>query len=200
MSALPQKLGTMTEAEYLEFERRSDMKHEYASGDVLAMTGASWNHNVICQNTATSLGSQLADRDCTVVSSDMRVQIAAARAYRYPDVIVVCGQPQFMDDRMDTIRNPVILIEVLSPSTALVDRNEKLREYRQLSSLQEYLLISQNEPRIERFLRQDADNWLYTEVVGLDESISLPSVTCTLALSEVYKKVAFESTDEENAL
>jgi Uma2 family endonuclease len=176
------------------------MKHEYASGDVLAMTGASWNHNVICQNTAISLGSQLVDRDCTVVSSDMRVHIAVARAYRYPDVMVVCGEPQFMGNRKDTIRNPMILIEVLSPSTALVDRNEKLREYRQLPSLQEYLLISQNEPRIERFLRQEAGNWLYTEVVGLDDRISLPSIACILALSEVYQKVAFESAGDENVL
>jgi Uma2 family endonuclease len=105
--------------------------------------------------------------------------------------MIVCGAPQFIDDRADTVTNPQVLIEVLSPSTALVDRNEKLREYRQFPMLQEYLLIAQSEARIERFVRQDDDNWLYTDIVGISKQVHIPSVDCMLPLAEIYSKITF---------
>lgn len=187
----------ITEADYLAFERNSDTKHEYANGKIYAMTGASWQHNVICANVVTALNMQLAKSPCVVVN-DMRVQVAAAKSYRYPDVAVVCDPPQFADERTDTITNPALLIEVLSPSTALVDRNEKLREYRQLASLQAYLLIARDEPRIERFLRQDAQNWLYADVTGLDARLALPApLNGALALADVYRKITFDGDETQ---
>jgi Uma2 family endonuclease len=184
-----------TEAEYLAFEQTSDMKHEYVDGKIVAMTGASWNHNLICVNTSTSLNLQLTNRDCRVTSNDMRLKVVSKLSYRYPDVMVVCGAPQFAGGRTDTITNPILIVEVLSETTALIDRNEKLDEYLQIDSLQEYVLISQDEPKIERYLRQPSGDWLYTQVVGLQHSIDLPSIGCKLALSDVYKKVTLTPED-----
>ena len=122
----------------------------------------------------------------------MRVQIKFAGAYRYPDISVVCGEPEFAETKPVSLLNPTILIEVLSPSTAVADRIQKLREYRRIPALQEYLLISQDSPRIERFLKQDDINWLYTDLSGLDQSLALPSVDCTLKFADVYRRIAFD--------
>ena len=189
--ALPHNPGTLTEDEYLAFEHRSEIKHEFVNGEVVAMTGASWKHNVICANTSAALHSQLTESPCIVTASDMRLKIAATNTYRYPDVMVICGEPLFTDDRSDIVLNPVVLIEVLSPSTALIDRNEKLREYRQIPILQAYLLLSQDSPRAERYLRQDERNWLYTDISGLNTHIDLEAISCTLALNNVYNKIIF---------
>lgn len=185
----------MTEAEYLAFERASDIRHEYLDGHVYAMTGASRAHNLISTYTAASLINQLRGRPCEVYASDMRVRVSATGLYTYPDVTVVCGNPQFADSALDTLLNPVLVIEVLSPSTESYDRGKKFQHYRQLESLREYVLISQDSPRIERFLRQDDGTWLLTDAAGLDASLELASVACTLALAEVYEKVTFQSEE-----
>lgn len=182
----------MTEAEYLAFDAANEIKHEFKRGRVYAMTGASVRHNVITANTITHLNNQIGERDCTVTSSDVRIHIASKRAYRYPDVTVFCGDPVYVEGRVDTITNPVLLVEVLSPSTALIDRNDKLAEYTQIDSLQVYLLVSQREARVERYMRHGADEWLYTIASELDDSVALPSLDCTLALSEIYRKVSFD--------
>lgn len=181
-----------TEAAYLAFEETSDIRHEFTDGVLVAMTGGSWNHNLICVNTSTTLNMQLADTDCRVTSNDMRLKVAARVSYRYPDVMVICGVPQFHTDRVDTITNPTVVIEVLSASTALTDRNDKLGEYLQIPSVREYGLISQHETKIERYLRQPSGNWLYTQVSDPTGSIDLPSLGCTLALADVYRKVTLE--------
>ena len=185
----------MTEAEYLAFERASDIRHEYLDGHVYAMTGASRAHNLISTYTAASLINQLRGRPCEVYASDMRVRVSATGLYTYPDVTVVYGNPQFADSALDTLLNPVLVIEVLSPSTESYDRGKKFQHYRQLESLREYVLISQDSPRVERFLRQDDGTWLLTDAAGLDASLELASVACTLALAEVYEKVTFEAED-----
>lgn len=185
----------MTEAEYLAFERASDIRHEYLDGHVYAMTGASRAHNLISTYTAASLINQLRGRPCEVYASDMRVRVSATGLYTYPDVTVVCGNPQFADSALDTLLNPVLVIEVLSPSTESYDRGKKFQHYRQLESLREYVLISQDSLRVERFLRQDDGTWLLTDAAGLDASLELASVACTLALAEVYEKVTFEAED-----
>jgi Uma2 family endonuclease len=183
----------MTEAEYLQFEQDSDTKHEFVKGEIIAMTGASWNHSVICFNIGTTLNNQLAGKDCTVVGGDMRLKVTSKLSYRYPDVMVICGQPDFVDSRVDTISNPKVIIEVLSGATALIDRNEKLREYRQVETVEEYLLVSQNEARIERFMRTDTDTWIYTDTVGLEKTIDLPSIGCVLALADVDNKLTLDN-------
>lgn len=180
----------MTEAEYLEFDAASEIKHEFVNGEVFAMTGGSLKNNVICMNAGTTLNNQLENKDCIVSTSDTRVKVASKVSYRYPDVTVICGEPQFVDDRVDTISNPIVLIEVLSPSTALVDHNQKLDEYILINSLQEYVIISQNEAKAERYLRQVSGDWLYTQVTGLEGQINLPSIDCALSLADIYRKVS----------
>ena len=184
----------MTEDEYLIFERDSDIKHEFANGEVYAMARASWNHTVIVSNINTRLNVKLENSSCLSVTSDMRVQVVSVKSYRFPDVIVVCGEPQFKDADVDILTNPTVLVEVMSPTTALVDRNEKLYEYFRIPTLQEYLIISQDRARVERYLRDaDNDEWRYTERIGLDTAIDLPSLSCRLSLSEIYNQVQFKS-------
>lgn len=186
----------MTEAEYLAFEAGSETKHEFVNGNVFAMTGASFTHAVICQNCATTLATQLTDKPCTVVTNDVRVRVASKVSYRYPDVMVICGEAEFYENHKDTLINPIVILEVLSPSTALVDRNEKLDEHMQIASLQEYVLVSQDNAKVERYLRQASGDWLYSKVIGLDGALDLPSLGCELALKTVYKKVALGKVQE----
>lgn len=194
----------MTEAEYLEFEENSEFKNEYVNGRVYAMAGASWTYTVINQSTGTTLDMQLLDKPCIVVSSEIKLKVESKKvSFRYPDIMVVCSEPQFVNERVDTIDNPTVIIEVLSPSTALEDRNAKLEEYTCLKSLQEYVLISQDEAKIERYLRQQSGDWLYSNVRGLDAKLKLPSIGVTLDFAFVYKKVTLKhevdnSTEEEN--
>lgn len=188
----PEEPLQMTEAQYLEFEATNDLKHEYRQGNVYAMTGASVRHNTITMNIGTQLNIQLAERDCVVTSADTRVHIVSKSAYRYPDVTVFCGDPSYLAGRTDTITNPVVLVEVLSPSTALTDRNEKLVEYIQIESLHAYLLVAQDEARIERFMRHETGEWLYSLYTGWDDEVHLPAIHCKLTLAKVYQKVAFD--------
>jgi Uma2 family endonuclease len=192
MVALTQESTRMTEAEYLAFERASETKHEYIDGHVYAMTGGSPAHNLITMYTAVSLANQLQGQPCAVYPSDMKIK--ANRDYVYADVSVVCGDPQYQDK--DILLNPIVVVEVLSPTTEQYDRGRKFQQYRQLESLQEYLLIEQDKPRIEHYLRQADNTWLLADAVGLDASLELPSIGCTLKLADVYQKVTFEQNPQ----
>lgn len=190
MSAPPKQRYTVDE--YFAIERSSDVRHEFIDGEIYAMSGGSSAHSQISQNTASSLHYQLRDQPCIVYNSDMRVKINN-RDYTYPDIPVVCGEPQ-VENEKHTLLNPTLIVEVLSPSTANYDRGEKFDRYRTLESLQEYVLIAQDEARVERFLRQNngKGEWLYAAAVGLEATLTLPSIGCTLALTDVYAKVDFE--------
>ncbi len=194
MSAIQKRYVEMTEAEYVAFERASEFKHEYRSGTIVDMTGASERHNLIGTNTVSLLFPQLRGRGCKIYANDMRVKVRQARLYTYPDIVIMCGEARFADDTFDMLINPTVIIEVLSPSTESYDRGEKFQHYRSLVSLQEYVLISQDSPRIERYMRQDHDSWMLTEAQGLDASIELTSIGCTLKLAEVYEQITFEDT------
>ncbi|MCB9451764.1 MAG: Uma2 family endonuclease [Anaerolineaceae bacterium] len=191
----------MTEAEYLEFEESSEFKHEYVNGRVYAMSGGSLRHGVITVNISTDLNIQLEDRDCKVSSPDTRIKIEAMKSFRYPDVTVYCGEEDYVDNRADILGNPLVIVEVLSPSTALTDRNEKLEEYIKIETLQEYVLVSQDEAKVEIFTRHEADKWLYSIVKGLENSFELPSIGCKLELSRIYRKVQLDrdtTSDDSN--
>jgi Uma2 family endonuclease len=178
----------MTPAEYLAFEReQTHAKHEYLNGQVTAMGGASMAHSVIVGNVSASLHGQLRGRGCRVMSSDMRVHIPATGLYTYPDITVVCHVPMLQDDQFDTLLNPSVIIEVLSPSTEAYDRGEKFEHYRSIDSLQTYVLISQSRPHIEVYERQDNGAWMLTEISGLDSRIDIASIACVLDLSDVYE-------------
>ena len=134
----------LTPEEYLDFERKATTKHEYVNGQMFAMSGASFAHNFITANTANQLYNQLIDSECQVVTNDMRVKAIETESYFYPDIVVVCGEPRAEDDTFDTLLNPTLIVEVLSPSTAAYDRGEKFAHYQQIVSLQAYILISQD--------------------------------------------------------
>lgn len=191
--ALPK--NTMTEEEYLAFERESEIRHEYLHGEIFAMSGASENHNLICSHTTSSLIIALRGQPCRAYQSDMRVK--AGRLYTYPDILVVCGPSQKTDDKPDTLLNPVVIIEVLSSSTEKYDRGKKFLYYREIESLREYVLVSQDSPHVEHFQRQENNTWLYSDVSGLETHITLGSVGCTLALADMYEQVTFEPIEPE---
>jgi Uma2 family endonuclease len=189
MSAIPKT--KLTPAEYLEFERKSETKHEYFDGEIFAMSGAKWNHNVIAWNIGGELRQKLKNKNCSVCPGDMRVFVPETGFYTYPDLVVVCGEPQFQDDVFDTLLNPVLLIEVLSDSTESYDRGKKFQHYRSIESLQEYVLVAQDEARIEKYVRHGDRFWLLSESVGLDSEIEFSSIECRVALREVYDKIDF---------
>ncbi len=189
MSAAPQP--RLTPQQYLARERQAETKSEYLRGEMFAMAGASREHNLIAGNVNRELGSQLRERECEVYQSDMRVKVSPTGLYTYPDVTVVCGEPEFEDAEVDTLLNPKVLVEVLSPSTADYDRGGKFTHYRRLPSLQEYVLISQDRPLVEHYVRQGKDEWLLTEQSSLQDPLILPSIQCQLPLSEIYRKVQF---------
>lgn len=198
--ALPQQQEQnsprMSEAEYLEFEETSDIKHEYVNGLVYAMAGAEWEHTMIAQSASSALYAQLRGKECKLGTNDLRLKVESKKvSYRYPDFMVICAEPNFVGNRK-IIDNPTLIVEVLSPSTALEDRNAKLDEYTRLDSVQEYLLISQDEAKIEVFSRHETGKWLYTSVKGLDTTLELPSISCTLALADVYEQVSLDRDDE----
>lgn len=176
--------------EYLEAERRSEDKHEYLDGRVYLMAGGTPDHNRICANTIAALINALGERGCDVFTSDQEVRVGAAR-FVYPDVTVVCGEAQFDDD---ILLNPTLIVEVLSETTAARDRGEKGFAYRACSSLRGYLLIEQSEPRIEGYFRQPDGAWLVRDVDGIESALNLPPLQVTLALSDLYRRIAFDRT------
>ena len=194
MSVTPKQIWTPES--YLEFERASETTHEFYRGEIFDMSGASFRHTVIAVNTTRELSSQLREKPCTVHSNDLRLQVRAAGLFTYPDIVVICGEPRFLDKRNDTVTNPTLIIEVLSKSTASYDRGKKFQHYRTLETLQEYVLISQDSATIKRFTRQAGGDWLLSAASGLDASIERVSVGCTLALADVYEKVDFEEVTE----
>lgn len=175
-------------AEYLALERSSEIRHEYADGEIFAMTDGTLEHNLIAANIAGELRAALKDRRCFVCPSDMRVKISASTRYTYPDVSVVFGEPAFEDPRRDTLLNPSVLFEVLSDSSESYDRGEKFAQYRTLPSLTDYVLVDQKQALIEHFSRQADGTWVL-RVVGAGQRLELPSIGCELADDEVYLKV-----------
>jgi Uma2 family endonuclease len=187
MSAEPH--GRVSIEDYLAAERRAETKSEYLEGELFAMSGASRAHNLIVWNIGASLHGQLKGRSCEAYAGDMRVHISTTGLYTYPDVTVICGEPRFDDSELDTLLNPTLLIEVLSPSTESYDRGKKFANYRTLDSLREYVLVAQEEVRVEVFTRQDGGHWLLSEASRIDETIPLASIGCELRLADVYDRV-----------
>ena len=185
----------LTPEEYLVQERKAGTKSEYLNGQIYAMAGASREHNLITINISSGFHVQLADQPCETYVNDMRLKISPTGLYTYPDVVVVCDEPRFEDTDLDTLLNPIVLVEVLSPSTEAYDRGEKFAHYRQLESLQEYLLVAQDRARVEHYLRQGVQ-WLLTEFSNLDDILYFTSISCTLSLREIYAKIIFPASEE----
>jgi len=180
-----------TPAEYLILERQSETRHEFYQGQMFAMVGASWEHTLIKDNLAREIGNRLKGGPCRVVTSDLRVKVSATGLYTYPDLVIVCGEPQFDDGLFDTLLNPRVLIEVLSESTEKYDRGAKFFQYRQLPSVAEFVLVAQDRGAVERYVRQDGESWVLTEYHDLAQSFSLASIPVEIPLAEIYSGVTF---------
>lgn len=183
----------LTPEQYLELERAAETRSEYYAGRMYAMSGGSHRHAIIIASLSRELGIALRKRSCSVATSDLRVRVTRDGLYTYPDVVVVCGDPSYADDQQDTVLNPALLAEVLSPSTESYDRGFKFSQYRKIESLQEYALVSQAEPRVEVYRRQHGGGWLLAEFEGLGAICRFDSLDCPVALAELYDKVTFES-------
>jgi Uma2 family endonuclease len=197
--SLPRTLSFFSPEEYLAFERGTDARHEYLDGHVYAMAGESIEHSRICVNVAGELRARLKGRPCEVLSPNMKVVTSPSGLFSYPDVVVICGEPQFYDERRDILTNSTVVFEVLSPSTEAYDRGEKFLRYRtQIATLREYVLVSQHRPLVEHYVRQPDGSWSYSSAGDLSESIDLPSIDCHLPLSEIYDRIIFPAGDAGN--
>ena len=178
----------MTVEEYFAFDEASDTRYEYIDGEVIALTGGTFNHSLIMANASGELRQRLKGSECSVISSDMRNRVDPTR-YVYPDFSVVCGDPE-TDERAVSLWNPTLVGEVTSPSSIVRDRGEKLRYYQSIDSLQVYLVIDQHQPQVEAYSRE-ASGWRMREFSGLDAIIPLPALGCDLPLAEIYEGVSF---------
>ena len=194
----------LTPEEYIAFERKAPpdseiSRYEYLNGELIAMSGASREHNLISNNISSELRNLLKGSGCETYASDMRVSAPLTSSYFYPDVVVVCEEPRFEDEVFDILLNPIILVEVLSPSTEAYDRGEKFSHYRHLASLQEYVLVSQDKVLVERYRRPEkhetasvtTEDWIFTAFQALEDMLPLTSIQCELPLQEIYERVTF---------
>lgn len=179
----------LTPGEYLRIERAAEWKSEYIDGEMFAMAGASPRHVLITTNLAGELRDQLREGPCTVYSADLRVATDRQRHYTYPDVVVVCDAPQFVDEHADTLTNPILIAEVLSDTTEKYDRGAKFERYRAVPTLSEYLLVSQDRVHVELYSRQPEGGWILREWNDPAAEVEIVSLRCRLKIAEVYAKV-----------
>jgi Uma2 family endonuclease len=191
MVAVARKRLFISPETYLERERKAEFKSEYLEGEIYAMAGGSPRHSHITANVIGALWARLQGKPCRVLSSDMKVRASREGLYAYPDVSVVCGEMQFHDEHEDVLTNPIVIVEVLSPSTEAYDRGKKFHQYQQIATLQHYLLVAQDTPCIDHYFRQDDGFWRVETVMGLDGQVVLNSLDIALALAQVYEKVDF---------
>ncbi len=179
----------ISQEEYLAFERNALDRHEYYKGEIFAMSGASFKHNLIESNIRLSLGVFLKDKSCNEFGSNLRIHIPSNTLYTYPDIIVLCNEPEFVDEEFDTITNPSIIIEILSPSTANYDRGAKFDLYREITSLKEYILVDSSTIHIVLYVKNADNTWTLSEVKDLNQSVAIPSINFTISLTEIYNGV-----------
>ena len=180
-----------TVEEYLALEEVSEVKQEFAEGEIFVRAGANYRHSITTVNIVAELHNATKKRDCQTFDSDMKVWIEKADAFLYPDASVVCGDPEFLDEKKTALKNPVLVVEVLSASTEAYDRGEKFQKYMNLPSLQEYVIISQHSPRVEVFRKDDGEWRSFRHFFGLDAIAELKSIGVSIPLAEIYYQVQF---------
>jgi Uma2 family endonuclease len=190
MSAMPKLL--LTPAEYLAKERRAEFKSEFFRGETFAMAGASRIHNHVKDSIIAELRAAFKGGPCTTFSSDQRVLVDSTGLYTYPDIVILCGKGEYDPLDEDTLTNPTAIIEVLSPTTEKYDRGSKFRNYQQIPSMMEYILVAQDEPLCERFVRQAGGFWGYASHVGVDATLEFATNPAKVPLMEIYAGVDFE--------
>jgi Uma2 family endonuclease len=187
----PQARKLLTEEQYLEIERKAPTRSEFFEGEMFDMAGARFGHNEIVRNALIVIGNRRGS--CRSCPSDMRVLSKMTGLYTYPDVVVVCGEPQFLDKTRDTLLNPALIIEVLSPSTEGYDRGKKFEHYASIPSFQEYLLVSSDRVHVDLYQKQQQDGkWIRSSAGTLGESLTLATLGCELPLAELYYDVQFD--------
>jgi Uma2 family endonuclease len=202
-----------TVEEYLAFERVSDERHEYLDGVIYAMPGSaspqamageSEEHGTICTNLNGVLFAQLRGTPCRAFSKDTKVRCGPYRPhtreglYAYPDLVVVCGPSQYHDQVRDILLNPTVIVEVLSPSTEVFDRGEKLHRYRRwLPTLMDYVLVAQNRPVIDHYQRAPTERWEWQTLEGLEAHLYLSSIACTVPLADISERIVFPQGENE---
>ncbi|MDE0400440.1 MAG: Uma2 family endonuclease [Candidatus Poribacteria bacterium] len=184
-----------TPEEYITLERKAVpdaeiVKSEYINGKIIGRSSSNLSHNLITGNIVAGLYTRLKSSGCFVFANQMRVSIPSVKSYFYPDVGVVCEEPRFEDDLFDILLNPIVVVEVLSASTEAYDRGDKFAHYRQLQSLQEYVLVSQDKVRVDHYVRH-ATQWILTDFQELEQHLPLTSIQCKLPLQEIYENVPF---------
>lgn len=185
-----------TPADYLELERQAEIRHEYIAGTIIPMTGGTPDHNQIALNLSGALNFALRQQLCRVFMSDQRLWIPEKQLYTYPDVMVVQGNLSFQEGRRDTLTNPVLIAEVLSPSTEAYDRGAKFAAYRTIPTLQEYLLISQSGYQVEQFTKTEDERWLLRDYSRDIDTLTLQSIAFTISLLDLYAKVEFVPAEQ----
>jgi len=181
-------VSKLTEEQYLAIERAAEFKSEFLDGEMFAMSGASRRHARVQRNILGELYNALRGKGCEVFSSDLRVRVSS-RMYTYPDISVVCGEPALADEHQDNLLNPVVLFEILSPSTEKYDRGLKFQHYRKIESLQEYVLVDQSQVRIECYTRQPGNTWTLRDYQRLEEEVTIDSIGVSIPLSRIYDRV-----------
>ncbi len=181
----------LTPEQYLEIERAAEHKSEYFSGEMFAMAGTTLAHAIINFNVAFALRMRLSGSDCSVVLNDLRLRVPKTGLYTYPDILVICGEPQLVDDRKDMVSNPTVIVEILSPSTQNYDRGDKFAHYRTMPSLRDYLLVAQDRMHAEHYVLQPDGGWLLHEMSDGEAILSLNSIGVQFKLAEAYARVQF---------
>lgn len=175
-----------TEAEYLSFERRSEERHEYYKGEIYLMSGASFKHNIIEDNLRGAIHAFLKGKKCRSFGSNLRVHVPKNTLYTYPDILIVCDTPKFVDNEFDTLLNPAVLIEILSPSTGNYDRGAKFDLYREIETLKEYLLIDSAKTHCIHYVKNADSTWTFSEAKNLTDTFVIATIGLQIQLSEVY--------------
>ncbi len=195
---LPKRKALLTPEEYLAIERAAPYRSEYFRGEMFAMAGGTPEHSLIKTNLTSALNGLLKGKPCSVYDSDLRILVSATGLYTYPDASVACEPLQHVDGRRDTILNPILLVEVLSDGSEAYDRGKKFDHYRSIESLREYIIVSQDRPKVERYARNPDDTWTLTDKAGMSESLDLIAIQGKLSLADVFDKVEFGGEDSES--
>jgi len=191
----------LTVEEYLEAERESPERHEFIDGQIYQMAGESGRHGDVSVNITREISLQLKGKECRARSKDTKIKSggfsqrktnSTKGMFSYPDLVVICGEPEYHDKFKDIVLNPQVIVEVLSDSTEVFDRNAKFTRYRMFNqTLTDYILVSQDKPMVEHFIRQDDNNWNLNIYLGLDKTLEVESIECSLRLSEIYDRIKF---------
>jgi Uma2 family endonuclease len=185
------KYNFITPAQYLEMERASEVKSEYFHGYVQAMGGASLKHNIIASNIAVKVGQILEGKNCRMLQSEMRVGSPSSDSYMYPDALIVCGKPELEDDKFDTLKNPSVIFEIISPSTLLYDKGRKFFFYQRIPSLKEYIMIDSTEMLIQLGRKHPDESWRFEQISDPHGLLNITTIEFSLPLSEIYSGVGF---------